>query len=505
MLNFKTDNQNREILRKLGYSEIYYNNSCVNGNLQVLYSFLITSKHDLYLNRDRINHAINHWQQQHPFLQCGISYKDEYDDLNKKINFNRYFVKLDNEALENVEFLYLKQQVETEDKKQSFTKLNELFLNSPIPFQSEILWRLVFVKLSNEHYCVFFQHYHEICGGVGGTRLMKQLLTIIDNNLEGKEVECINKLPVPKALENLLYDDNEAIIDSVKIPQEDYEIFSKSFILTENILENITLNFEMNGQLFNFIDNSLSVYSLKTYKLFEKADYFKLNKIQTQEFLKKCKMNNAKPNGAFASIIALALCKTFKTYYVKYNDINYGSIINLNQFLTQFVDINSMGQYPSRVVFNINADLIESAFDSDNSIKLNSLWLIAKNETSKLRKIIDEKRMFEYPKLRKNDIQKVLQIPQSEPQKCLSFNSYFFISNFGALVSIPEYIGNLKIIDHRLHTSTFSEEIPILFPLYVSMVNDCICFSFQLNTKFKIDFFECYIKNVQDIFFKIFE
>ena len=486
---------NNQIIRKLGYYETILNEQCSKGYLQMLYTLSFEfNKVDLYSNLNVLTNAIKLWQSQHPFLNCTVLNSDKKDDENQRLSFERYFKRIENaeKKLRNVEYLQFKSN-SVLNERDALVRLNDLFLNCPIPIEIEYLWRLIFIRFQPHKYCLIFNCTHDIGSGKTAHCLTKQLLKIIDALINQKQItaDIFKVYPVPKTIETLLYDNNEKLIDDIKLQKDDVELNNRFFKAPESILETTQPMLQLDGMLLNYEDNSL--YPVNKL-LNSRAVKFKLDKLTTKKLLDKFKMHSVKPTGCFGTIISTATYKALKEYKIDQTEIVYASSVNLNQFLKDKLEPGQMGYYGTRDVHKIEADSLEKVL---NGKEFDDLWMVSKLESEKIFRNIKEKRIFEFPKLRKADLEKM-----SKSKEKRDFNEYklhFILSNIGSIETLPEFIGDFKILDLYCETTTPKFGINSqLFIAYLLMTADELHIAFEMSTALKSQFNNCIVDNVKE-------
>jgi hypothetical protein len=498
IVNHIKNYSNGKIYRKLDYYELVLNQQCSNGYLQMLYTIAFDFNKDLYSNLDAVTNAIKIWQSQHPFLNCTVVNKDRVDHVQKRISFERYFVEIltdiDAKRLKNV--LYLEYKSTTEDESNIWIKLNDLFLNYPIPHENVYLWRLIFIKLNKNRFCMIFNCHHDIGSGKTAHCLTKQLFSIIDSIFNNKSL-TFEFYDIPASLETHLYNNCEKVIDNIRLPKEDIELNNKLFKLPKSIYEENQSNsiLNLNGLLIDYDKNVASNFRTRDMPLNVVAEKFKFDKTITQKLLRKLKSNGVKPTGCFGAIISTAVYKAFKKYEIYQAEIIYAASVNLNQFLTEKLKPGQMGYYGTRAVNRIEATDLESILNSND---LETLWNVSKIESEKSMKMISAKRMLEYPKIRKIDIEKMSKIVDSEKGED-SYKVHFILSNIGSIETLPENIGGFKILDLYCETTTPKYGVNShLFIAYLLITADELHIAFEISTALKREFRKSIIDSVRE-------
>ena len=500
----KSYSSNGKIFRKLDYYELVLNQQCSNGYLQMLYTIAFDFNKDLYSNLDTLTNAIKKWKSQHPFLNCTVLNKDQIDNANKRILFERYFIQVlsdtDEKRLKNVQYLEYKSTKESANENNIWVQLNDLFLNCPIPHENKYLWRLVFIKLNLNRFCLIFNCYHDIGSGKTAHCLTKQLLSIIDSSFNNKSLASVF-YKVPDSLETHLYNNNEKIIDDIRLPKEDIELNNKYFKVPKSIHETNQSNslLNLNGLLVDYENKLPSNLYTHDLPLNVVAEKFKFDKTTTKKLFDKLKSNGVKPTGCFGTIISTSVYKAFKKFDINQSEIIYAASINLNQFLTEKLKPGQMGYYGTRAVNKIESTVLDSVLTSND---LKTFWNVSKIECEKIKKMVDEKRMLEYPKIRKKYIQKMSQFNSNKAED--SFKVHFILSNIGSIENLPENIGGFKILDLYCETTTPKYGVNShLFIAYLLITADELHVAFEISTALKQDFRRCIIdsvkKNVENI------
>ena len=496
-----------KILRKLDSYELVLNEQCSNGYLQILYTIIFDFNKDLYRNLNKLTNAIKRWKSQHPFLNCTVLNKDQTDHLNKKIIFERYFVEIlsnnDSKLLKNVQYLEYKQENSSTNADETiiWSKLNDLFLNYPIPIENEYLWRLIFIKLTENRYCLIFNCHHEIASGKTAHCLTKQLLGIINAIYNDKPLtnEFYNTYGLPESLETHLYKKNAKIIEEIRLSKEEIELNRLHFIVPKCICEPTQSNtfLDLSGSLFDYEKKSTFGFYKQNMPLNARAEKFKFNKIMTQKLFFELKKKNVKPTACFGTIISAAVHKAFMMFNVKQSEIIYGASVNLNQFLTEYIKNGEMGYYGTRAIHKIETKNFDKILNEDN---FDTLWNVSRTEGEKTRRIIHEKRMLEYPQLRKYDIECMSKSKYNPDEGNYenSFKVHFILSNIGSIEKLPEFIGNFKILDLYCETTTPNYGINSqLFIAYLLITADELHIAFEINTTLKNEFMKCVIDTVR--------
>ena len=166
-----------------------------------------------------------------------------------------------------------------------------------------------------------------------------------------------------------------------------------------------------------------------------------------------------------------------------------------SEFLTEKLKPGQMGYYGTRAVNRIEATDLESILNSND---LETLWNVSKIESEKSMKMISEKRMLEYPKIRKIDIEKMSKIVDSEKGED-SYKVHFILSNIGSIETLPENIGGFKILDLYCETTTPKYGVNShLFIAYLLITADELHIAFEISTALKREFRKSIIDSVRE-------
>lgn len=375
------------VIRDMYPIEIHFDYEQQRGKLMNPRMFLLSTKLDLFSQRQKILKSIWVWAKKHPLLQAAIAQIQTSTTVTKHCFV--YAPEEQLQALENVKFLHYSNK----ENKECWKYMIENELVSPFKPGCGLLWRIFVIELPKEgdtfKYCWLFHIHHSITDGKNAFVITEELFEIIEQmydnifDLNNNAIIYQHEINHPKDPRDLvpLTDDIKSAL-SLYNPIDDIGVNSFDFLKGNSEEKGINAD----GGVFLTADGDVFLTCDEiNVKKRQQLGRLKFNEIDKEDFKKLraiAKKMNAKITGVVETIAALAwrnTCRHFSGDSALNFNVKYQVSINLRSHLEPAVSFHAMGIFITSFYSGIN---FENSAD---------FWEIAREKTEKLHQYLNEK------------------------------------------------------------------------------------------------------------------
>lgn len=323
----------QNILREQYSEEALFYHFSKRGDMVNAKTFIIETTFNLYEYTESVKESILHWIKIHPCLSAHIQ------EIEKNGLSSLFYVRASQDlvdSLSNVFLLRFKTLNGTSNdlNNECWHLILQKELNYIFKTESELLWRLIILQLSEFKYAITLNIYHGVSDGSNSFAIIEELLSIIETSIFSSlqeptsdrikfrdyEINYPNDPRQGANLQNYIWTATEPqkmiiVPDYFKFPQNEYE----NEALVDGVYETIDGIFYADYKNLTETIKSSNTGHLKA-------------KIDNQVFKKlvnKCKQNQVKLNALFEMIC----CLSFKKLYNQNENIVYNVTINARPHL----------------------------------------------------------------------------------------------------------------------------------------------------------------------------
>jgi hypothetical protein len=457
-INHYATNEN-DIIRKLGPSELVYEHEMKDRGMLLPFSVLFSSKNKLFHYKKKIEVAFNAWKHAHPLLRAKIMVKP--DPMHADFSRDRYFVYASKEkinSMDNVKYLRVRDG--------NWQQFHQRELNTePVDSQNGLLWRISFIEMQNNQYCLIFTCHHSILDGLNATLVLQHLFTLIEKSITKERIEQ-KLIPIHVSMEEKLFKNNQNELKALKL-NHDYHVPPNDKIPKE----------------FKKTRDAETCAQDRT--------KFKCFTLEASEFHKlylNAKANGVKIAGCLNIVCALAVLDLYKEHNVDghlTNKIYFHMLANLRRLLK--MDNLTMGFWAVVMSSFLDAEPIKNK-KLDKEFLAKNFWSLAKKESDSIHKRIDENEWYQNAKL-SNLLLDLMEMGV----KFENGSSHFCMSNLGRVPM--NNLSLFKVTDIFFSVSVNENRWSAVCYHGVCTIEDKLCWSLCYNSRL---FDDCIIDSLID-------